>query len=112
MKSILVIVFYPFAVIYGCFVEIRLLLYKVGVFKISRTPVFSIGIGNITVGGTGKTPHVEYLLRKYIHTHQLATLSRGYGRKTKGFLANFRVARYTKAINLKLIDTIGKFNNI
>lgn len=87
MKFVLVIVFYPLVAIYGCFVEIRLLLYKIGLFKVSKTPIFSIGVGNITVGGTGKTPHVEYLIRKYKATHQLATLSRGYGRKTKGFLA-------------------------
>ncbi len=42
-------------------------------------------MGNITVGGTGKTPHVEYLIRLYQNTHKVAILSRGYGRKTKGF---------------------------
>ncbi len=44
-----------------------------------------ICVGNITVGGTGKTPHVEYLIRLYQNTHKVAVLSRGYGRKTKGF---------------------------
>lgn len=57
--------------------------------------VFTISVGNITVGGTGKTPHIEYLIRylldknKEVENYKLATLSRGYGRKTKGFvLAN------------------------
>ncbi len=57
--------------------------------------VFTISVGNITVGGTGKTPHIEYLIRCFLdknkenEDYKLATLSRGYGRKTKGFvLAN------------------------
>lgn len=57
--------------------------------------VFTISVGNLTVGGTGKTPHIEYLIRyfleknKDVEDYKLATLSRGYGRKTKGFvLAN------------------------
>ncbi|GAB2774129.1 tetraacyldisaccharide 4'-kinase [Rhabdobacter roseus] len=50
-----------------------------------RAPLFSVGVGNLTVGGTGKTPMVEYLIRRYAHTHRLATLSRGYGRATRGF---------------------------
>ena len=87
MKFVFVIIFYPLVIIYSTVVEIRLFFYKIGLFKISSTPIFSIGIGNITVGGTGKTPHVEYFIRKYTETHKIATLSRGYGRKTKGFLA-------------------------
>ena len=54
--------------------------------------VFSVSVGNITVGGTGKTPHTEYLIRYFLQKYEderdykLATLSRGYGRKTKGFI--------------------------
>ena len=44
-----------------------------------------ISVGNLTVGGTGKTPHVEYILRLLQHK-KVATLSRGYKRKTKGYL--------------------------
>lgn len=86
MKTIFVVILFPFAHIYGFFVEIRALLYDYKLFKSSKSPCFSIGIGNITVGGTGKTPHIEYFIRKYRDKHT-ATLSRGYGRKTKGFLA-------------------------
>ena len=53
--------------------------------------IFTVSVGNITVGGTGKTPHIEYLIRYLLkkensESTQLATLSRGYGRKTKGFI--------------------------
>ena len=54
--------------------------------------VFTISVGNITVGGTGKTPHIEYLIRYFLdknkstENYKLATLSRGYGRKIKGFI--------------------------
>lgn len=83
---LLFLLLYPFSVVYGSIIAFRSFCYQRGIFKVSKTPVFSIGVGNITVGGTGKTPHVEYLIRKYKASHQLATLSRGYGRKTKGFL--------------------------
>ena len=56
-------------------------VFKETVFKV---PV--IGVGNLTTGGTGKTPHVEYLARLLKEDFKVATLSRGYGRKTKGFL--------------------------
>jgi tetraacyldisaccharide 4'-kinase len=61
-------------------------LYDLGIISIKefKTPVISIG--NLCVGGTGKTPHTEYLIRLLKHEFYIATLSRGYGRKTKGFL--------------------------
>ncbi len=86
MKNIFILLLYPFSLLYGFFVEIRGLLYKLGFFKTVSTSIFSIGVGNLTVGGTGKTPHVEYLIEKFKSDNKLATLSRGYGRKTIGFL--------------------------
>ena len=82
-----VILLYPFSLLYGIIMTLRGLCYDRGIFKIQTTAVFSIGIGNITVGGTGKTPHIEYFIRKYEASDKMATLSRGYGRKTKGFLS-------------------------
>ena len=76
----------PFSWLYGWAVGIRNFLFDIGVLK-SRTfhtPVISVG--NITVGGTGKTPHVEYLIRLLQDKTKVAVLSRGYKRKTKGFL--------------------------
>jgi len=75
----------PFALIYGLIVKIRNLLFD---YKIIKSVSFEkpiICVGNITVGGTGKTPHVEYLLSILSDKINIATLSRGYGRKTKGF---------------------------
>ena len=74
------------AVLYGLGVGFRNLLFEMGILK-SRpysTPVISVG--NITVGGTGKTPHVEYLIRLLKDRAKVAVLSRGYKRKTCGFV--------------------------
>ena len=72
--------------LYGLGVGFRNLLFEMGILK-SRsfsTPVISVG--NITVGGTGKTPHVEYLVRLLKDQAKVAVLSRGYKRKTSGFV--------------------------
>ena len=76
----------PLSRLYGWCVAFRNLLFDMGILK-SRsysTPVISVG--NITVGGTGKTPHVEYLIRLLKGQMSVAMLSRGYKRKTTGFL--------------------------
>ena len=72
--------------IYGLVLRIRHFLYDKGWKKSCPTPVPSICVGNVTVGGTGKTPHVELLLRLLTaNWKQPAVLSRGYKRKLKGF---------------------------
>lgn len=79
------ILLYPVSWIYGLVVYIRNSLYDYKIFKSTDFEIPVISIGNITVGGTGKTPHTEYLvelLKKHVN---VATLSRGYKRKTKGF---------------------------
>ena len=78
---------FPFSVVYGFIVWLIELSYAQGICTSRKSPVFSIGVGNITVGGTGKTPHTEFLIDQFLGKHTIATLSRGYGRKTKGFLA-------------------------
>lgn len=76
----------PLSWIYGLAVSIRNLFFDIGVLKNRTfvTPV--IAVGNITVGGTGKTPHVEYLVRLLRNDFKVAVLSRGYKRKSKGFV--------------------------
>ncbi len=75
----------PFAGLYGLIVEVIKLSYKLG-WRISRrTEVASIVVGNLSTGGTGKTPHVEYVIGHLGPYHKVALLSRGYGRKTRGF---------------------------
>ena len=72
--------------IYGLVLRIRHLLYNKGWKKSFSAPVPTVCVGNITVGGTGKTPHVELLLRLLVAAgKQPAVLSRGYKRKLKGF---------------------------
>lgn len=76
----------PFALLYGLGVFLRNQLYKLGLLKSVEFNIPVISIGNITIGGTGKSPHIEYLIRLLKEHIQVATLSRGYGRKTKGYL--------------------------
>ena len=80
---------YPVSWIYGTGVWLRNKLFDCGVLKQRSFKLPVICIGNITVGGTGKTPHTEYLIRLLQKQFQVAVLSRGYKRKSKGFvLAN------------------------
>lgn len=70
---------------YWAALKIRHLLYDKGIKKSYSFPVPVICIGNITVGGTGKTPHTEMIIRMLEGKYRVAVLSRGYKRKTKGF---------------------------
>lgn len=76
---------YPLAWLYGIGVYLRNRMYDFDFLKSEEFEVPVISIGNITVGGTGKTPHVEYLVNLLYNKFEVATLSRGYKRKTKGF---------------------------
>ncbi len=76
----------PFSWLYGFITSLRNLLYDFQILHAEKSPQYTISIGNITVGGTGKTPMTEYLVRLLRPTQQMAILSRGYGRKTKGFI--------------------------
>ncbi len=75
----------PFSWLYALVMAVRNGLYDLNLKKTHRFPVPVLGVGNLTVGGTGKTPHVEYLIRLLQPRYRVATLSRGYGRQTKGF---------------------------
>ncbi|WP_163716366.1 tetraacyldisaccharide 4'-kinase [Mangrovibacterium lignilyticum] len=79
------IILYPLSILYGFIVYIRNMLYDSNIFKSTEFEIPVISIGNITVGGTGKTPHTEYLVKLLKKHVNVATLSRGYKRKTKGF---------------------------
>ncbi|MDZ7898557.1 MAG: tetraacyldisaccharide 4'-kinase [Arcicella sp.] len=76
----------PFSWLYGLITDIRNYLYDNGLFQSKAFEIPIINVGNITVGGTGKSPQVEYLIRLLKDKHKIVTLSRGYGRKTKGFI--------------------------
>jgi tetraacyldisaccharide 4'-kinase len=79
------ILLWPFSLLYGGILLLRNWLYDAGWMRSVRFGIPVISVGNLTVGGTGKTPHVEYLLR-LLSAKQVAVLSRGYRRKTKGFV--------------------------
>ena len=76
----------PLSWLYGLGVKFRNTLFDIGVLKSRDFQIPIISVGNITVGGTGKTPHVEYLVRLLKDQFRVAILSRGYKRKSKGFV--------------------------
>lgn len=76
----------PLSWLYGAGVAVRSALFDLGVLKSVSYPIPVIDVGNITVGGTGKTPHVEYLVRLLSARYRVAVLSRGYKRKTRGYV--------------------------
>lgn len=77
---------YPFSLIFGLITAIRNLLYDKGWLTAHEFGIPVICVGNITVGGTGKTPHTEYLIELLHEKFKLAVLSRGYKRKSHGFM--------------------------
>ena len=79
----------PLSWVYGMVVGVRNILFNLDILSSKSYDVPVLSIGNITVGGTGKTPHTEFLIQALSKEFQVAVLSRGYKRKTKGFvLAN------------------------
>ena len=85
----------PLSWIYGAGVGLRNQLFEMGILKSKSFNMPVISVGNITVGGTGKTPHVEYLIRLLKDKAKVAVLSRGYKRKTSGFVLADENSRMT-----------------
>lgn len=77
---------FPFSLLYGLVVVMRNWFYDAGLFKSRAFNLPVIVIGNLDVGGAGKSPMTEYVVRLLKNDFKMATLSRGYGRETKGFL--------------------------
>ena len=77
---------YPFSLLYGLVMWIRNRLYDKGLLTAVEFDLPVIAAGNLSVGGTGKTPHVEYMIRLLKDHLNVATLSRGYNRRTSGYL--------------------------
>jgi tetraacyldisaccharide 4'-kinase len=82
LKAILL---YPISLLYGAITSVRNFLFDTKILPSVEFPFPVICVGNITVGGTGKTPHTEYITRLLKDQFKVATLSRGYKRKTSGF---------------------------
>ncbi len=75
---------FPFAILYDLITRIRNFLYEKRFFQTVQPPVLTLSVGNLSLGGTGKTPFVAYLIGLINQNQETAVLSRGYGRKTKG----------------------------
>lgn len=80
------VLLFPLSIIYGSIVGIRNTLFHMGILKSKRFSVPVLCVGNITVGGTGKTPHSEMIIASLKTKFRVACLSRGYKRKTSGFI--------------------------
>ena len=85
MKFLRIILF-PFSILYGWITNIRNFLFDKGILKSFVFDIPIIAVGNLSVGGTGKTPQIEYLIRLLSDKYKVATLSRGYKRKSEGFI--------------------------
>jgi tetraacyldisaccharide 4'-kinase len=77
---------FPFSILYGWITSIRNFVFDKGILKSYSFDIPIIAVGNLSVGGTGKTPQIEYLIRLLSPNYKIATLSRGYKRKSDGFV--------------------------
>jgi tetraacyldisaccharide 4'-kinase len=101
----------PFSLLYGLVIAIRNLLYKQQVLRPATFDIPVISVGNLSIGGTGKSPHIEFLmewLKQYI---PIAVLSRGYKRETTGFLAGHQV-QHVKQIGDEPYQFMIKFPDV
>jgi tetraacyldisaccharide 4'-kinase len=80
------VILFPVSWLYGVVVFLRNLFFDLGILKSISFTIPVISVGNITIGGTGKTPHIEYLINLFKNNRKIAVLSRGYKRKTKNFI--------------------------
>lgn len=86
IQQVLRFLLLPFTLLYGSIVWLRNRLYDSGFISSVSFDVPVIAVGNLSVGGTGKTPHIEYIIRLLQYEYKVATMSRGYKRRTRGFL--------------------------
>jgi len=103
---------FPFSLIYGIVIVIRNWLYDLKVFRSVEFDIPVISVGNLSTGGTGKTPHIEYLIKLLTaNGYKVATLSRGYGRTSKGFLVGNKLST-SPEIGDEPLQFVNKFSDI
>lgn len=85
MRQLTALLLAPFSLLYGLGVSLWKSLYRLGVLRSVRFDIPIIVVGNLSVGGTGKTPHVDYILAFLQKYYKVGSLSRGYKRESKGF---------------------------
>lgn len=104
---------YPFSLVYGFLMFLRNKLFDFHLLRSVEFDVPVISVGNLCMGGTGKTPLVEYLIRLLSHDSKVVTLSRGYGRKTRGFILAGKSDTYgERDIGDESLQYHRKFQNI
>ncbi len=102
---------FPFSILYGIVIIFRNILFDRGILPVNEYSIPVISIGNITVGGTGKTPLTEWIISLFIADYHVALLSRGYKRTTKGaLLANENCSSET--IGDEPMQIFNKFKGI
>jgi len=104
-------ILFPFAFLYWLITFIRNWLYDIGFLKSHSFDIPIIAVGNLSVGGTGKTPQIEYLIRLLSKEYKVAVLSRGYKRSTEGFILADEKATAT-SIGDEPFQFYSKFPNI
>ena len=80
------LVLYPISKLYGLGMAVRSKMFEYGVLKQQEFDIPVVVVGNIAMGGTGKTPHVEYIVESLMGKYNIGVLSRGYKRATSGFV--------------------------
>jgi tetraacyldisaccharide 4'-kinase len=102
---------YPLSLIYGLVMLVRNFLFDRRILHSKSYAISLISVGNLSMGGTGKTPHIEYIIRLLKEKHLIATLSRGYGRNSSGFILGSKRSN-VKYIGDEPMQFIKKFANI
>ena len=116
-------ILFPLSILYSAIASIRNFCYDKGLLKSYAFNLPIIVVGNISVGGTGKTPQIEYLIRLFADKYKVASLSRGYKRKSSGFIladsnANAEIIGdepfqyYTKFPNIQVAVDADRKNGI
>jgi tetraacyldisaccharide 4'-kinase len=102
---------FPFSLIFGLITWIRNLFFDWGLLPSKKFEIPVVSVGNLSSGGTGKTPHIEYLIRLLGREYKVAVLSRGYKRRSKGFMIADENSN-TERIGDEPFQLFTKFKNI
>ena len=105
------VILFPVSILYGLFMAVRNILFDLGILPSKSFPKPVISVGNLSFGGTGKTPQIEYLVRLLIPRMPVATLSRGYGRKSSGYIEASRRSN-AKYIGDEPLQMLKKFEGL
>ncbi len=105
------IILLPLSYCYGLVMMVRNWMFNAGILKSAIFDVPIISVGNLSAGGTGKTPHIEYLIRLLRERFFMATLSRGYGRNSSGYVLASRRSNY-KYIGDEPMQFVKKFPEV